>query len=68
MNLEPALQAFFAEADELLTRMEEALLGLESVPDDRELIDEIFRAAHTIKGTAGVFGLDDVVPWRRRAN
>jgi two-component system, chemotaxis family, sensor kinase CheA len=61
MNLEPALQAFFAEADELLTRMEEALLGLESVPDDRELIDEIFRAAHTIKGTAGVFGFDDVV-------
>ncbi|WP_018411066.1 chemotaxis protein CheA [Methyloversatilis thermotolerans] len=61
MNLEPALEAFFAEADELLTRMEESLLGLESAPDDSELINDIFRAAHTIKGTAGVFGFDDVV-------
>ena len=61
MNLEPAQLAFFAEADELLTRMEESLLGLESDPDSHDLIDEIFRAAHTIKGTAGVFGFDDVV-------
>ncbi|HEY9193293.1 MAG TPA: chemotaxis protein CheA [Methyloversatilis sp.] len=61
MNLEPAQLAFFAEADELLIRMEESLLGLESDPDNHELIDEIFRAAHTIKGTAGVFGFDDVV-------
>jgi two-component system chemotaxis sensor kinase CheA len=61
MNLEPALEAFFAEADELLTRMEESLLQLESEPDNNELINDIFRAAHTIKGTAGVFGFDDVV-------
>lgn len=61
MNLEPALEAFFAEADELLTRMEESLLQLESEPDNDELINDIFRAAHTIKGTAGVFGFDDVV-------
>lgn len=61
MNLEPALEAFFAEADELLTRMEESLLQLESEPDNTELINDIFRAAHTIKGTAGVFGFDDVV-------
>jgi two-component system chemotaxis sensor kinase CheA len=61
MNLEPALQAFFAEADELLTRMEESLLQLESEPQSDELINDIFRAAHTIKGTAGVFGFDEVV-------
>ncbi|MDP2869908.1 MAG: chemotaxis protein CheA [Methyloversatilis sp.] len=61
MDLEPALEAFFAEADELLTRMEESLLQLESEPDNNELINDIFRAAHTIKGTAGVFGFDDVV-------
>ena len=61
MNLEPALEAFFAEADELLTRMEESLLQLESEPENDELINDIFRAAHTIKGTAGVFGFDDVV-------
>lgn len=61
MNLEPALEAFFAEAGELLTRMEESLLQLESEPENDELINDIFRAAHTIKGTAGVFGFDDVV-------
>lgn len=61
MNIDAALGAFFEEAEELLSRMEASLLGLEGAPDSRERIDEIFRAAHTIKGTAGVFGFDDVV-------
>lgn len=61
MDIEAALQIFLEEADELLHRMEESLLGLEGAPDSRTRIDEIFRAAHTIKGTAGVFGFDQVV-------
>lgn len=61
MDIEAALQIFLEEADELLHRMEESLLGLEGAPDSRTRIDEIFRAAHTIKGTAGVFGFDPVV-------
>jgi two-component system chemotaxis sensor kinase CheA len=30
-------------------------------PDDRELLDALFRCAHTVKGSAGIFGLDAVV-------
>ncbi|WP_331353311.1 chemotaxis protein CheA [Cellvibrio sp. UBA7671] len=61
MNLDGALQTFFAEADDLLSSMEAALLRLDEGDKDMETINEIFRAAHTIKGSAGLFGLDDIV-------
>ena len=61
MNLDGALQTFFAEADDLLNSMEAALLRLDEGDQDMETINEIFRAAHTIKGSAGLFGLDDIV-------
>ncbi|NTV10159.1 MAG: chemotaxis protein CheA, partial [Zoogloea sp.] len=61
MNLDDALNTFIVEARELLEQMEEALLQVEQAPDDPEAIAAIFRAAHTIKGSAGLFGLDHVV-------
>ncbi|MCX7175231.1 MAG: chemotaxis protein CheA [Proteobacteria bacterium] len=61
MNLDDALQTFIIEARELLEQMEEALLRIEQTPDDADTINAIFRAAHTIKGSAGLFGLDHVV-------
>ncbi|MGE3771308.1 MAG: chemotaxis protein CheA [Gammaproteobacteria bacterium] len=61
MNLDAAVQTFVAESRELLERMEQALLALESRPTDPDLINEIFRAAHTIKGSAGLFGFDPIV-------
>jgi len=60
-DLEAAKQGFLVEAEELLTTMEDALLHLETSPDDMEAINAVFRAAHTIKGTSGIFGFDDVV-------
>ena len=60
-EMDAAKQGFQVEADELLEDMEEALLHLENEPDDMDAVNAIFRAAHTIKGTAGVFGFDDVV-------
>lgn len=51
---------FLEESNELLENMEKALLEMENSPDDPDLINDIFRAAHTIKGTAGVFGFDHV--------
>ncbi len=57
MKMDEALQAFITESRELLERMEEALLHIEQQPDDAETINAIFRAAHTIKGSAGIFGL-----------
>jgi two-component system chemotaxis sensor kinase CheA len=61
INLDQALQTFIVEARELLEAMEESLLQLESEPGDADAIGAIFRAAHTIKGSAGLFGLDPIV-------
>lgn len=47
---------FLAEVDELLQRVEESLVDLERAPDDRGLLNEIFRAAHTIKGSSATIG------------
>jgi two-component system chemotaxis sensor kinase CheA len=61
MNLDGALQTFFAEAEDLLNSMEAALLRMDEGDKEMETINEIFRAAHTIKGSAGLFGLNDIV-------
>jgi two-component system chemotaxis sensor kinase CheA len=61
MNLDQALQTFVSESRELLADMETALLAVELAEDRDELVNAIFRAAHTIKGSAGLFSLDHVV-------
>ncbi|MFA5626675.1 MAG: chemotaxis protein CheA [Thiohalomonadaceae bacterium] len=61
MNIDNALQTFFVESHELLQAMEDALLELEHSDDTVESVNAIFRAAHTIKGGAGLFGLDGIV-------
>ncbi|MGL4251827.1 MAG: chemotaxis protein CheA [Aeromonas sp.] len=61
IDLDQALQTYIAEARELLEEMESSLLSLETEPDNSELIGAIFRAAHTIKGSAGLFGLQPIV-------
>ena len=61
MNLDQALQTFIIESRELLEDMENSLLTLEQAEDKSELINAVFRAAHTIKGSSGLFGLDGVV-------
>ena len=61
MNLDDALQTFFAESRELLAEMESALLVVVHAEPKEELVNAIFRAAHTIKGSSGLFGLDDMV-------
>jgi two-component system chemotaxis sensor kinase CheA len=61
INLDQAQQTFIVEARELLQAMEQSLLQLESEPGDQDAIGAIFRAAHTIKGSAGLFGLASIV-------
>lgn len=61
INLDQALQTFIAEACELLQDMEASLLRLESDPSGTDTLGAIFRAAHTIKGSAGLFGLEPIV-------
>jgi two-component system chemotaxis sensor kinase CheA len=52
--------AFFDETAEHVATLEESLLGLERTPDDSELLNRIFRAAHSIKGASGTFGFTDI--------
>jgi two-component system chemotaxis sensor kinase CheA len=56
-----AMPAFISEAAEQIEAIETLLLELEEQPDDRELLDSLFRCAHTVKGSAGIFGLNRVV-------
>ncbi|WP_333875276.1 chemotaxis protein CheA [Methylobacter sp.] len=66
-DINSALETFSQEVDELLAAMEESLLGLEEAPDDADCINSIFRAMHTIKGSSGLFGFDDVVAFTHEA-
>jgi two-component system chemotaxis sensor kinase CheA len=56
-----AMPAFISEAGEQTEAIETLLLELEEQPNDRELLDSLFRCAHTVKGSAGIFGLNKVV-------
>jgi two-component system chemotaxis sensor kinase CheA len=56
---EEYVQAFVHESEEQLTDLNNSLLALESDPDDREAMDDIFRTAHTLKGNFGAMGYDD---------
>jgi two-component system chemotaxis sensor kinase CheA len=51
------LSMFFEEARELIQALEAGLMDLEARQDDREHVDRTFRAAHTLKGAAGMVGL-----------
>ena len=61
MDLDSALQTFIIESRELLEDMENALLNAEQAGGSDEAVHAIFRAAHTIKGSAGLFSLDHIV-------
>ena len=56
-----SLPIFIGEAQEQIEAIEQLLLQLEDAPGDRHLLDALFRCAHTVKGSAGIFGLHRVV-------
>jgi two-component system, chemotaxis family, sensor kinase CheA len=65
---DPSLvQEFLVESEELLQRMDQDMVALESSPDDAELLNRIFRALHTIKGTSSFLGFEPVVRLSHRA-
>ncbi|RMH36140.1 MAG: chemotaxis protein CheA [Nitrospirae bacterium] len=53
-------QAFFDESDEHVQTIEMGLLELEQRPDDLDLLNRIFRAAHSIKGNSGMFDFTEI--------
>jgi two-component system chemotaxis sensor kinase CheA len=58
--------AFFEEAGEHLAIVEEGLLDLERHPEDLDLLNKIFRSAHSIKGTSGMFGFNAVAQFTHK--
>lgn len=61
------VQEFLVESEELLQRMDQDMVTLESTPNDADLLNRIFRALHTIKGTSGFLGFEPVVRLSHRA-
>jgi two-component system, chemotaxis family, sensor kinase CheA len=62
-----AREGFLDEAGDMLRQFEQALLVMEENPQDAENLNAAFRAAHTIKGTAGLFGFEAVVAFTHEA-
>lgn len=58
---------FLAESEELLQGVDQDLVALEASPRDVELLNRIFRAVHTIKGTSSFLGHDSIVRLSHRA-
>lgn len=60
-GMEELLQDFLTEATELLSDVDNKLVELEKRPDDKALLNDIFRGFHTIKGGAGFLNVNELV-------
>ena len=57
---EKIVASFVAESEEGLERTEQHLIAAETEPDNLELLDEMFRVAHTIKGNASALDFSEL--------
>jgi len=60
-ELREILDEFLIEASEILENLDQDLVDLENSPDDKELLNKIFRGMHTLKGGAGFLNLTPIV-------
>jgi two-component system chemotaxis sensor kinase CheA len=60
MSLDKFTAKFVEEALDNVAIIEEALFNLESEPTNKEIIERLFRAMHTIKGGGAMFGFNDL--------
>ena len=58
MTITDPAQVFRVEAQELLDQLEQGLLDLERCPTNADIIAQVFRALHTLKGSGAMFGFD----------
>ena len=62
MAQDPVLmEEYLVESEDLLEQMDQDMVRLEETPGDAEILNRIFRAVHTIKGTSGFLGFEAVV-------
>ncbi|WP_457624717.1 chemotaxis protein CheA [Persephonella sp.] len=60
-DMREILEEFLIEADEILSSLDQDLIELEANPEDKDLLNKIFRGMHTLKGGAGFLGLTSIV-------
>jgi len=60
MDMSEFLGVFLEEADELLLKLDDGFLQLEKDPSNIETIKEVFRAAHTLKGSSATMGFTEI--------
>jgi len=61
MDISHLKQKFIDEANDLLSGLDHDLLELENSPENKQLIDQVFRSMHTIKGASGMYGQDNIM-------
>ena len=60
-GMEDLLQDFLQEAHDLLSDVDNKLVDLERMPEDKGLLNDIFRGFHTVKGGAGFLNATELV-------
>lgn len=60
MDMSDLLGVFLEEADEQLLQLDDGFLQLEKDPANIEIVKEVFRAAHTLKGSSATMGLAEI--------
>ncbi len=56
MDKEKLKEIFIEEASEIIEKLDIEIINLEEKPDDKDLLNELFRGVHTLKGSANSFG------------
>lgn len=65
-EMKEIIDDFLVEADELINSLDNNFVKLESSPEDLDLLNEIFRAVHTVKGTSSFLGFEQVITLSHR--
>ena len=60
-DMKEIFEEFLVEAEEILNNLDQDLIELEDNPDDKDLLNKIFRGMHTLKGGAGFLGLTTII-------
>ena len=66
-EMEEIIDDFVTETQEVLESLDEKFVDLENRGEDPDLINEIFRSVHTVKGAAGFLGFQQIVDVSHRA-
>lgn len=66
-EMDEIINEFIIEAEEILDQLDPLFVELEQKAQDPEIINEIFRGMHTLKGAAGFLGFQNVVDVAHRA-